>query len=107
LNKDLRRHYERVLDQEFRAWESMMWQRSPSARRQEDGSIELKPQLSLAEQLAVDALQERWAQRYVYEQFSRLGFNKVEGPFSRGPDYRVLHKRRWHWPRSRPGGRII
>jgi hypothetical protein len=85
------------LEERFRAWESVMQRQSLSARRQEDGTVELRPQLSPAEQLAADALQERWAQRYVHEEFVRLGFSKVEGPFNRGPDYRVLYKRRWLW----------
>jgi hypothetical protein len=63
--------------------------------KDEDGTLELRPQLSPAEQLNADALQERWAQRYLKEEFTSLGFTKVEGPFNRGHDYRVLHKRRW------------
>jgi hypothetical protein len=86
-----------LLDEEFRAWEAMMQRQSLSARRLKDGTVELRPQLPPAEQLAADALQERWAQRYVQEEFARLGFTKVEGPFNRGPDYRVFHKRRWLW----------
>ncbi|MBB5318012.1 hypothetical protein [Tunturibacter empetritectus] len=59
--------------------------------------VELRPQPSPAEQVNEDALQERWAQQYLKEEFTRLGFTKVEGPFNRGPDYRVFHKRRWLW----------
>jgi hypothetical protein len=42
-----------------------------------------------------DELEELWAQRYVKEEFKQLGFSKVEGPFPRGPDFRVLSGRRW------------
>jgi hypothetical protein len=85
-----------LLDEEFRVWETLM-QRQPLSAQHEDGIVELRPEPSPAEQLNADALKERWAQRYLKEEFICLGFTKVDGPFNRGPDYRVLHKRRWLW----------
>jgi hypothetical protein len=86
-----------LLDEQFTAWESLIEQQSLRVRRPIDGVVELRYEPAPAEQLAGDLLQERWAQRYVQEEFERLGFTEVDGPFGRGPDYRVFCKRRWAW----------
>jgi hypothetical protein len=44
-----------------------------------------------------DKLKEKWAQRYVTEHYERLGFAKVQGPFNRGPDFKVFRAKRWQW----------
>jgi hypothetical protein len=83
-----------TLDREFRAWEGLIQRQALRPKRQQDGLLEIQPVGSAAERLSADELQERWAQRYVKEEFKRLGFSKVDGPFSRGPDYWVSQKRR-------------
>ncbi|WP_035354900.1 hypothetical protein [Edaphobacter aggregans] len=84
-----------TLDREFRAWESLIQRKALRPKRQPDGLLEIRLVGSAAELLSADELQERWAQLYVKEEFKRLGFSKVDGPFSRGPDYRVFQRRRW------------
>jgi hypothetical protein len=84
-----------TLDREFRAWESLIQSQALRPKWQPNGLLEIQPVGSAAEHLSADKLQEHWAQRYVKEEFKRLGFSKVDGPFNRGPDYRVTQKRRW------------
>lgn len=81
----------------FRAWEAMIRDQSLRTNKHPDGGSELRRNPSASEQLARHKLQECWAQQYVREEFRRLGFSKIDGPFSRGPDFRVLYKRRWVW----------
>jgi hypothetical protein len=35
--------------------------------------------------------------QYVKENYKRLGFVKIEGPYQQGPDFRLSTKKRWAW----------
>lgn len=86
------------LDARFRAWEEFIRASSPRLKRYQDPDddlVELKIQPNAAQRLWDDKLEERWAQRYVKEEFKRLGFSKIDGPYGRGPDFRVSRKRLW------------
>jgi hypothetical protein len=82
------------LDQEFAAWERLIRER-PMRLDREKGILRLTFQNSLTARLAAEALPELWAQKYVQEEYLRLGFSNVEGPFRLGPDFRVRDKRGW------------
>jgi hypothetical protein len=82
-----------TLEQRFEAWERMIRSRRWRRRLTEEG-VEWP---SGAEWNSVEKIEEKFAQQYVEEEYRRLGFTKVTGPFSKGPDFQVMMKRRWLW----------
>jgi hypothetical protein len=80
-----------LLDEQFRAWENLLQEQSWRVKKLEDDISEMRPQPTL------DQIEERWAQGYLKDEFIQLGFTKIDGPFNKGPDFRVLHKARWVW----------
>jgi len=84
-----------TLDQQFQAWERFIRRQSLRTKRQPGGALEIQSLPTPAERLASEKLEEVWAQRYVEEEFKRLGFSKIDGPYRTGPDFRVSRNRRW------------
>ena len=37
-------------------------------------------------------IREYWVQKYVEENYIKLGFSKIEGPFEAGPDFKGIYK---------------
>src|SRR5262245_37020315 len=54
-----------------------------------------KYKTSIEERVKLDAMREYWVQQYIAANYAHLGFKGLEGPFDNGPDFRVLHKRKW------------
>lgn len=81
------------LEQRFEAWERLIRSRRWRKKISEEG-VEW---LSGVEWSSVEKIEEKFAQQYVEEEYLRLGFTKVKGPFPKGPDFRVMMNRRWAW----------
>lgn len=77
------------LEWRFRQMEELIRSDVWGAQYQVNGGIELHA--------ASQGVEERWIQEYVRKHYKNLGFSKVEGPFSHGPDFRVARKTRWAW----------
>jgi hypothetical protein len=90
---DMKPDEKMTLEQRFEAWEHLIRSRRWRKKLTEEG-IEW---LSGAEWSSVEKIEEKFAQQYVEEEYVRLGFTKVKGPFRTGPDFQVLMKRRWAW----------
>ena len=82
-----------TLEQRFEAWERLIRSRRWRRKLADDG-VEW---LSGTEWSSVEKIEEKFAQQYVEEEYQRLGFTKVKGPFTKGSDFRVMMKRRWAW----------
>lgn len=84
-------------EQHFAAVEEFIRTFVSRMKHKPDGVIELEVKRSGLEWVDSEKLEERWTQDYVKSEFKHLGFTKIEGPFPRGPDFRVMQKNRWAW----------
>jgi hypothetical protein len=82
-----------TLEQRFEAWEQLIRSRRWRRKLTEEG-VEWH---SGADWSSSAAIEEKYAQEYVVEEYERLGFTKVRGPFPKGPDFQIMMKRRWVW----------
>lgn len=66
-----------------------------SSRRTEDDGLTFSfksSEKSAHERAESNDIREYWIQQYVKEHFKKLGFSKIEGPFSDGPDFKGVYK---------------
>ena len=78
-------------------WETYIGTRSLRIKQYAPGTMKVSALPTLAARLENEEFEEKWAQQYLKENYAKFGFEKIEGPFSKGPDFRVMVKRRWHW----------
>lgn len=74
------------------------WERSPlynaQISRTKDG-VEIKTTTSGktgAERAQSSDIREYWIQQYVKENYAKIGFSEIEGPFDIGPDFKGVYK---------------
>jgi hypothetical protein len=70
---------------------------APVRQTEDDTRITLKPKRSARQRVSALDIPEFWVQEYLRRDPARFGFDQVEGPFSRGPDFRARIGRRSVW----------
>lgn len=84
-------------EQRFAAVEKFLRSFVPRLKQKSDCSAELEIKASGLEWVRSKRLAEKWTQQYVEAEYRHLGFTKIQGPFPKGPDFRVMRKGHWEW----------